>query len=234
MNEHTETQSTEQGAETPAEDTSAATDVAQTDAAVGDQAAAAQESPSDAGDADEQSAEGGDENESKAAEEQPFQVTIDMEDEAFKDVDVDQDQLNGFTGKMTELEKALAEAGGDREKVREIISAHANDLAKFEAQRQKDSIAALQKTVDGWKAEAQADPDIGGAAYDENMGKVAQVRDRFGSEDLQYLLDETGMGSHPVWLKFALSISEAMSESTLTGGRQGATQERSLADRIYG
>lgn len=80
---------------------------------------------------------------------------------------------------------------------------------------------ALQQQQTAWRNEVVNDRDIGGQALAENLGYAAKVLDTY-APDLRAVLDETGLGNHPAFVKAFVKIGKAISEDRLVGGAQQA------------
>lgn len=97
-------------------------------------------------------------------------------------------------------------------------------VAERMAERQADNFAATRKA---WADETLADPELGGKNWKATEANVARALDHFvgpqvgkGADGKEYpnefrqLLNETGLGSHPVMVRAFKAIGEAMSEDT--------------------
>ena len=178
---------------------------------------------------EEKSATAGDDEKTKA-EPTPFELKIDLPE----GLEIDEARLGGFKETITDFEAKLAEAGGDRDAIRAVVSTMAGTLVQNEAASVEAAIKAHTETVDGWKAAVRSDPEIGGAKYDESMSTIALARDRFGSEALQEVLDETGMGNHPELARFFLKVGRKISESDPTGGAAASAPEETPDKILFG
>lgn len=76
-----------------------------------------------------------------------------------------------------------------------------------------------QQTQEQWRNEVVNDKEIGGQALAENLSYAAKVLDTF-APDLRGVLDETGLGNHPAFVKAFVKIGKAISEDRLVGGAQ--------------
>ena len=76
-----------------------------------------------------------------------------------------------------------------------------------------------QQTQEQWRNEVVNDKEIGGQALAENLSYAAKVLDTF-APDLRAVLDETGLGNHPAFVKAFVKIGKAISEDRLVGGAQ--------------
>lgn len=80
---------------------------------------------------------------------------------------------------------------------------------------------AYAQQVSAWRNEVTNDKDIGGPALAENLSYAAKVLDTY-APDLRAVLDETGLGNHPAFVKAFVKIGKAISEDRLVGGAQQA------------
>lgn len=78
---------------------------------------------------------------------------------------------------------------------------------------------AYQQTQKEWREAVVNDKELGGAALAENLSYAAKVLDTF-APDLRAVLDETGLGNHPAFVKAFVKIGKAISEDRLVGGAQ--------------
>jgi hypothetical protein len=86
---------------------------------------------------------------------------------------------------------------------------------------------AFQQTQKEWRESVVNDKELGGAALAENLSYAAKVLDTF-APDLRAVLDETGLGNHPAFVRAFVKIGKAISEDRLVGGAQqspGAAQD---------
>lgn len=86
---------------------------------------------------------------------------------------------------------------------------------------------AFAQTQQQWRDQVVNDKELGGAALAENLSYAAKVLDTY-APDLRAVLDETGLGNHPAFVKAFVKIGKAISEDRLVGGAQqtpGAAQD---------
>lgn len=84
---------------------------------------------------------------------------------------------------------------------------------------QAKQVEAFQQTQKEWREAVVNDKELGGAALAENLSYAAKVLDTF-APDLRTVLDETGLGNHPAFVKAFVKIGKAISEDRLVGGAQ--------------
>lgn len=93
--------------------------------------------------------------------------------------------------------------------VKLMQSAQTQQVEAFEAQQLE------------WRNAVVNDKELGGPALAENLSYAAKVLDTF-APDLRTVLDETGLGNHPAFVKAFVKIGKAISEDRLVGGAQQA------------
>jgi hypothetical protein len=134
-------------------------------------------------------------------------------------VDIDSTAAEEFTTLAKELKLPAAEAQ------------RVADIAIKMAQRQAEQTA---KVVQGWADQSRADKEFGGDNLDANLAIAKKAIDAFGSPDLRALLNESGLGNHPEFIRFALKAGKAISDDTFVkGGNPAATNNMPLEKRMY-
>jgi hypothetical protein len=87
-----------------------------------------------------------------------------------------------------------------------------------------------------WAKEAQNDPEIGGKNWAETQRLAAKALDHFGARSeivdgeetnpFRKLLNESGMGNHPVFIRMFRDIGEASSEDGTFVRNNHATEQK--------
>lgn len=125
----------------------------------------------------------------------------------------------------------------------------AQAMLEARVEERRDQMAQYEATVEAWKpggsewakreaeyrAAILADPEFGGSQDKLNLAaeRAQLVLSTYGNDEVKAFLDETGLGSHPVALKFLAKLGAAMSESsTLPLGRQSKAP-KTAADILY-
>ena len=119
--------------------------------------------------------------------------------------------------------------------------ATAADALKWAAEQQaakvgkqtQDMSEAFTKQIETWEGEAKADKDIGGDAFDANLAVAKKAIDAFGDDALKTVLNESGLGSHPAVIKFAVKAGKGLSDAPVLK-TNGGDAKKSLADSLYG
>ena len=121
-------------------------------------------------------------------------------------------------------------------------------FAKEHGLSQEAAQALLDRTAESGAAQAEAEAKAQadqttawleeskqafGAEFDQKVTHAKAVIDRFGSDALKDILNESGLGNQREIVGLLASIGAAMAEdSFVTGGAQGST-ERSPAQKMY-
>lgn len=146
--------------------------------------------------------------------------------EAPEGFNVDNDLINGMTPVFKEL-------GLSQEQASKLVQKYNEQSA---AQMQ-DTIAQSQTQ---WETELRNDPDFGGDNFDTNAAQVAEFVAKTIPEDMKdgfyKTLNETGMGSHPAFVKYMFQLSKMfpVGEDSPTGGTPNIGGKGSPEERMYG
>lgn len=118
--------------------------------------------------------------------------------------------------------------------------AKAMQCTQEEAQALVDArVQFAQDTAAQYLKEAQADPEIGGAKFEETSQLALKARGFMapkGSEEAAFLervLDKTGAGNHRLMLRMFARVGRAMGEDSGGGLRNTTTQEKTPAQKMY-
>lgn len=103
------------------------------------------------------------------------------------------------------------------------------------AQRQAQQVEALRSQ---WAEQSTADKEFGGEKLTENLGVARKALDTFGSPELKSLLNESGLGNHPEFIRLLYRAGKAISEDSFVGGAPTAskgkpTSNADFADSLY-
>jgi hypothetical protein len=106
------------------------------------------------------------------------------------------------------------------------------DLYTAQISAQKDTWDTM---VEGWRAEAEKDPEIGGEKFQENLASARGAVKEFGSNEFRDMLNTTGVGNHPAMLKFLYRVGEELREGSAdtSHGGSGTGTSKTLAQRLY-
>lgn len=102
-------------------------------------------------------------------------------------------------------------------------------------------IADNRRTIERWgnhlsdlRTEAKADPEIGGAKYDESLRSARGVLAKFGTPELRKAMNHYGIGAHKEMIRFLSRIGAATGEpKPLGNGDSGVVETKPLHEILY-
>lgn len=104
------------------------------------------------------------------------------------------------------------------------------DIVKKVAERQQEE---LTTTLQGWQDESLADKEFGGENYESNIKIAAKPLQKYGSEKLVELLEQTGLNRNAEVIRVFYRIGKAMSEGESLETSK-AKQEPDILTKLYG
>ena len=117
----------------------------------------------------------------------------------------------------------------------DLTNDQANKLAGFIASERKAESEAYQQEVAGWLNAVKQDPEMGGAKLAETAQQGVYALGKYGTPGLKKLLNETGYGNHPEFVRFFANVGKATPrEDTVVEGEPSGSAPRSLEERLYG
>lgn len=104
----------------------------------------------------------------------------------------------------------------------------AQKLLSFEADRlrQMDDRLTDQRMEQArnWAEAAQSDAEYGGDAFNRNVALARHAVDTFASPEVRDMLEATGLGSHPEFIRMFWKMGRSVaSDGALTGGQGGGS-----------
>lgn len=79
----------------------------------------------------------------------------------------------------------------------------------------------VQKERTNWRAELRSDPELGGENFDKTRLHLSTVMRKFGNNEVKDILNSTGLGDHPAFVRMFNAIGASMSqEPTVIKGTQ--------------
>jgi hypothetical protein len=138
---------------------------------------------------------------------------------------------------------ALKELNLSNKGAQAIVDVYADKLLPLIEQRvtkqiEERSQLATAEYRKQWLDDAKADPEIGGAKWDESLAISAKAMDAAGlkaSDPFRTLLNDSGLGNHPDMVRFLRRVGEMIGEHKFEKGEATAsTDNRPIWDRLYG
>jgi len=126
--------------------------------------------------------------------------------------------------------------------MKENPEATAADAFKWAAERQAQLVSSqTQETADGlnaqiteWETALKSDKDFGGDNFDVNRAIAAKATVVYGSDEIVGILNETGLGSNPHFVKMFHKIGLTLKDADVhagEGGNKDTSREDTLAKR---
>ena len=136
--------------------------------------------------------------------------------------------------KGVELDSVAADEFSALAKDLKLTAAQAQSVADIAVKMQQRQAESMAKTVKEWGDQSKADKEFGGDNLDANLAIAKKAVDTFGSETFKGLLNQSGLGNHPEFIRFALKAGKAISNDTFVkSGAPSSTNGASLAERMY-
>ena len=135
-------------------------------------------------------------------------------------LDVDNALLGGFKNTAHELGLNQSQA----QKLADMYVNHMKDSAKSFNDAQTKALSEAQQ---GWEKEITSRP-----AFKQEVGDARRVLVQYGSPELSAIMDQSLMGSHPVFFDFVVKVGKALAEPELRG-MAGSDKKVPLADRLW-
>lgn len=114
---------------------------------------------------------------------------------------------------------AFSEVARDLNLTQESAQKVLDKMAPVIASRQMEQIEAVQAQ---WAESTKADKELGGDKLDENLSIAKAALNKFGSEELKTLLNDTGAGNNPEIIRLLFRVGLATREDNVVPGSQGA------------
>lgn len=114
---------------------------------------------------------------------------------------------------------AFSDAARELNLTQEAAQKMLDKMAPALEARQTEQVEAVRNA---WAESSKADKEFGGEKISENMGIAQKALEKFGTQELRTLLEESGLGNHPEVIRFMFRAGKALSEDTYVGSSQGA------------
>lgn len=116
-------------------------------------------------------------------------------------IEVDQAMLDQFSPTFKELGLTTKQA--------QVL---ADKFIEAQNQRGEAQAQSWAKTIGDWVDQAKADPEIGGAKWDDTVKNASGVVKRFGNDGFREYLNASGAGNHPEMIRFMAKVGAMIGE----------------------
>lgn len=124
----------------------------------------------------------------------------------------------------------FAEAARDLNLPQDAAQKMIDKMAPIMAARQAEQIDALRTE---WAETSKTDKDFGGAKLTENLVHAHRALETLGTPELKGLLNETGLGNHPEFIRLMVKAGKAISEDHVVTGGAASEPATDMASRMY-
>ena len=133
-----------------------------------------------------------------------------------------------------EFLKSYSEVAKELNLTQEAAQTMIDKVGPVLAQQQAAQIAQVRND---WAEASKVDAEFGGTKFDENLAIAKQSIDKFATPEFKQMLDDTGLGNHPEWIRYCYRVSKAFSPDNFEGGHKegGAAPNdfNSMASKLY-
>ena len=125
------------------------------------------------------------------------------------------------------VKQLTQQLGLNQEQVDKLLAFETAYAAHQAQLRQEDK----NKQFASWARQTRA---LYGAGLEEEITFALRAANKFGGPELRALLEETGLGNHPVVIRTLSGIGRTISEDACLGGTPAAPQDKTFAQALYG
>ena len=133
-----------------------------------------------------------------------------------------------------EFVKSYSEVARELNLTQEAAQTMIDKVGPVLAQQQAAQIAQVRND---WAEASKVDAEFGGTKFNENLAIAKQSIDKFATPEFKQMLDDTGLGNHPEWIRYCYRVSKAFSPDNFEGGHKegGAAPNdfNSMASKLY-
>jgi len=157
------------------------------------------------------------------ADDTPDQTGVDAAGDGQVPVYAEFDIPDGITvdqGDMNAYRDLSGQMGLSQEQAQKLLSFEADRLRQMDDRLTDQRMEQAQK----WAEAAQSDAEYGGDAFNRNVAMARHAVETFASPEARELLDATGLGSHPEFIRMFWKMGRSVaSDGALTGGQGGGS-----------
>ena len=113
------------------------------------------------------------------------------------------------------------------ESLQKWISYEENRLQMLAQEAEKKQ----REKIENWAHQTQ---EAFGSQWQEEVSKAVRAADAFGGTQLRQLLEETGLGNHPVIVRTFHAVARQICEDITPGGAPSATTDKTFTQALYG
>lgn len=128
------------------------------------------------------------------------------------------DGMDLDTEAVAAFEPLARELNLSQEAAQKLVDIYASRMSALGSAQQAQALQQRQ----GWEAAVRSDKDLGGQNLESTLNAGKQALKQFGTPELVNLLNHTGLGSNPEFVRFCATVGKAMAEDTFHRGGSGS------------
>ena len=121
------------------------------------------------------------------------------------------------------------ELGLSQIQAQKLIDTYSGQI-QADAKASSDSYNQITKD---WVDEAKNDKEIGGENFDENVGLAKRAIDKYGTPKLVEVLNQTGLGNHPEFIRLLTRVGKLIAEDDPGGDQAPPKTDLTPAEILY-
>lgn len=125
-----------------------------------------------------------------------------------------------------ELLGALQKTAKDADHAQQLVDVY----LQVQQREREEFTTAFQKQQEQWVEEIKADKEV-----ETLLLSARKAMDRFASPELREFLDVSGLGNHPLMVRFVAAVGQAMSEDSVAGtsGNTAPAGDTNILSKLY-
>lgn len=133
-------------------------------------------------------------------------------------------------GALKVFEPALKDLKLTNDGAQKLVDAY----AQVQKLQLEESEKAFNAQVEKWAEDVKADKELGGQAFEQTRTDALRAVGKYGTPELKALLNQTGLGNHPEFVRFFTRIGKSLKEDDpiVTAGTAGGS-EKSIEERLW-
>lgn len=128
------------------------------------------------------------------------------------------------------FEPALKDLKLTNESAQKLVDAY----AQVQKAQLEESERAFNAQVEKWAEDVKADKELGGQAFEQTKASALKAVAKFGTPELKALLNQTGLGNNPEFVRFCARVGKQLREDDPINVPGKATGGKSAAEVLYG
>jgi hypothetical protein len=130
---------------------------------------------------------------------------------------------------VEEFKTVAKELNISQEKAQKLV-----DLQTKLFSKQSAKMAERWNTLqDKWVEEAKNDKEYGGQNFEKSLGAAKLALEKFGNPALNKLIEQTGMGNNPEFIRLLVKVGNTVKEDNVMTGGNGVGEQKSAAKTLF-